>query len=372
MRTVLQSAKNVDHVRFNLTLVRHAETHANADGIIQGLSDTELSNIGYLQSQALGRHLQYHRFSHIYSSDLKRAAETARHVRAISRVSTCDIQFHSLLRERRYGIAQGRTRQWLRELAKENGVPYASFTPPGAESVTELRDRTVSFFRQLCDELLQKFGTNSSTPSSAKSYTSNSSSKENSSQPLSHSVSSENLTLSPRTVIKSNRKRSLSTGHLPIEFLTNTAITSSCDSSIDSALDVSSIESDQQSIASSTSLISRNSSFEKCRNLFKGLLHSPYKNQFSDIDVLLVSHGAVIRELIKYFACDLQTDIGQYLDTIQDIAPNTSITRFEVTYSMNEDLNSITLQLIDYHNKTHLINANNDEYNLDVVNKCSL
>ncbi len=52
-----------------------AETHANADGIIQGSIDTELSDIGYLQSKALGRYLQYHRFSHIYSSDLKRASE---------------------------------------------------------------------------------------------------------------------------------------------------------------------------------------------------------------------------------------------------------------------------------------------------------
>ncbi len=52
-----------------------AETNANADGIIQGAIDTELSNIGYLQSKALGRYLQYHRFSHIYSSDLKRASE---------------------------------------------------------------------------------------------------------------------------------------------------------------------------------------------------------------------------------------------------------------------------------------------------------
>ncbi len=52
-----------------------AETNANADGIIQGLTDTELSTIGYLQSQALGRYVQYHRFSHIYSSNLKRAAE---------------------------------------------------------------------------------------------------------------------------------------------------------------------------------------------------------------------------------------------------------------------------------------------------------
>lgn len=64
-----------DHANF--TVHSSAETDANADGVIQGLTDTELSNIGYLQSQALGRHLQNHHFSHIYSSDLKRAAEVS-------------------------------------------------------------------------------------------------------------------------------------------------------------------------------------------------------------------------------------------------------------------------------------------------------
>jgi broad specificity phosphatase PhoE len=39
--------------------------------------NTELSHIGYLQTQALGRHLQFHRFSHIFSSDLKRASEVS-------------------------------------------------------------------------------------------------------------------------------------------------------------------------------------------------------------------------------------------------------------------------------------------------------
>jgi len=52
-----------------------AETSANANGIIQGSIDTELSEIGYLQAKAVGRHLQYQHFSHIYSSDLKRASE---------------------------------------------------------------------------------------------------------------------------------------------------------------------------------------------------------------------------------------------------------------------------------------------------------
>ena len=52
-----------------------AETNANAHGIIQGSLDTELSPIGYLQSQALARYFQDHHFSHIYSSDLRRAAD---------------------------------------------------------------------------------------------------------------------------------------------------------------------------------------------------------------------------------------------------------------------------------------------------------
>ena len=272
-----------------------------------------------------------------------------------------------------YGIAQGRTRQWLRELAKESGVPYISFTPPGAETTAEVRDRSVEFFQKLCQDLLRKFGTNSSLSSSAKFYTSVSLPKQDHIQPLSRCVSLDNLSFSHQPMIHSIRKRSLSMENLQMKFPTNSRITRSCQSSIDSALDLSSVSSDQRSISSSISTISRNSSFEKHRNLLKNVLPSPYENHFSDLDILLVSHGAIIRELIKYFACDLQTDIGQHFDTIQDIAPNTSITRFEVTHSMTDNGNSTTtLELVDYHNKTHLVTSNNEEVNLDVVNKCNL
>lgn len=371
MRTILQTTRSVDHVRFNLTLVRHAETHANSEGIIQGLVDTELSNIGYLQSKALGRYLQYHRFSRIYSSDLKRAAETTRQIHSSNCVSQCNIQFESLLRERMYGVAQGKTRQWLRELAKESGVPYVNFTPPGAESASQVRERAITFFRKVCQELLEKYGPNSSVQSIEKSYTSNSLSKQDKNlQVLSRSVSLESLTNEQFNVPM--RKRSLSSGDQQETSLQTITIPNSHQSSIDSALDLSSVSSDQRSISSSISTMSRNSSFEKHRYPFKSPFQSPYNNLFSEHDILVVSHGAVIRELIKYFACDLQTDIGKHFDTIQDIAPNTSVTRFQVTYSINEDSTSSTLlELVDYHNKTHLINSN-DEYNLDVVNKCSL
>jgi len=249
-----------------------------------------------------------------------------------------------------YGIAQGRTRQWLRELAKENDVPYSNFTPPGAETTGQLRERAIKFFRKLCQELLIKFGT--STLLTKQDTT------------LTHSVSTENLLLNQQILKNSKQKHSISIGNIDGELTSNTILTTSCHSSIDSALDLSSLSSDQES-TSSLSIVSRNSSFEKQRNSIKNFFHSPYENHFSDLDVLVISHGAVIRELIKYFACDLQTDIGEHFDTIQELAPNTSITRFQVTYSIS----TTKLQLIDYNNKTHLVN---NEYNLDVINKCSL
>lgn len=254
----------------------------------------------------------------------------------------------------------------MRELAKENGVPYASFTPPGAETNTEVRDRAVKFFQTLCQNLHDELRTKTTVlPRQATN--------EESGQVLSRSVSTEDLIRARETKSPLNRQRSCSTGNLDLTFNENEDTTSSHRSSIDSALDLSSVSSDQQSIASTTSLISRNSSFEKQRCIFDNIFVSPYKNHFSDVEVLVVSHGAVIRELIKYFACDLQTDIGQHFDTIQEIAPNTSITRFQVVYSMkNVSSGQCSLELVDYHCKVHLHQSNNEEFNLDVVNKCNL
>jgi hypothetical protein len=244
-----------------------------------------------------------------------------------------------------YGIAQGRTRQWLHELAEENGVAYNNFTPPGAETTEQVRERAIRFFRKLCQELLIRFGRSSLLT------------KQNASR----SISIENLFFNQQISKKSIKKRSTSTGNLDVQLANDIIPAISCRSSIDSAFDLSSSSSDQQS-SSSSSILSRNSSFEKQRSLTKDFSHSSYENHFSDLDVLIVSHGGVIRELIKYFAFDLQTDIGQNFDIIQELPSNTSITRFQVTHSP-----TTKLKLIEYHNKTHL-----EEYNLDVTNKCSL
>jgi len=86
-------------------LLRHGETAENALHIIQGQLDTQLNASGRLQAQIIGQAMQDVPFTHAFSSDAHRAADTARAV----------LQYHpgvvlkpsTLLRERHMGIFQG-------------------------------------------------------------------------------------------------------------------------------------------------------------------------------------------------------------------------------------------------------------------------
>jgi broad specificity phosphatase PhoE len=61
-----------------LLLVRHGQSTWNHEGRIQGQLDPPLSDEGRLQAVQLGRKLAGRRFAGFYSSDLRRATETAR------------------------------------------------------------------------------------------------------------------------------------------------------------------------------------------------------------------------------------------------------------------------------------------------------
>ena len=67
-----------------LYLVRHGETHSNRERRFQGQLDVPLSPAGHEQAVALGRWLADRpaRFDALYSSDLRRAAQTAETVGA--------------------------------------------------------------------------------------------------------------------------------------------------------------------------------------------------------------------------------------------------------------------------------------------------
>ncbi|KAK4178808.1 histidine phosphatase superfamily [Triangularia setosa] len=61
-----------------LFLVRHGETVDNVAGLYAGIRDSPLTAHGVLQARRLGEHLaKYHRVTHVFSSDLQRAVDTA-------------------------------------------------------------------------------------------------------------------------------------------------------------------------------------------------------------------------------------------------------------------------------------------------------
>lgn len=75
-----------DHV---LSLIRHGQTQANVEGRWQGRGDWDLDDVGFRQAEALGEWYGRHRT--VYTSPLKRAASTARHVALNGVVSVDDL-----------------------------------------------------------------------------------------------------------------------------------------------------------------------------------------------------------------------------------------------------------------------------------------
>ena len=61
----------------NLILIRHGETDWNRIGRCQGVADIVLNENGKKQARDLAHSLRDHNIKAIYSSDLKRARETA-------------------------------------------------------------------------------------------------------------------------------------------------------------------------------------------------------------------------------------------------------------------------------------------------------
>lgn len=138
---------------FALTLVRHGETRHNKYNVIQGQLDVPLSNIGMEQAQLLGKHLQQQKFTHVYSSDLSRAKQTALSILEKNNVTPGPIVEDQRLRERKFGSVEGRSFGYLREASNKANQSVGSYTPPGAETLAQVRQRAVSFFDDLCQLL---------------------------------------------------------------------------------------------------------------------------------------------------------------------------------------------------------------------------
>jgi broad specificity phosphatase PhoE len=89
-----------------ILLIRHGETDWNRDGRWQGHNDIPLNQAGIEQAQALARRLAGWPITHIYSSDLQRAAQTAG---ILSQTLGVEPMLDEIWRERDVGLFGGLT-----------------------------------------------------------------------------------------------------------------------------------------------------------------------------------------------------------------------------------------------------------------------
>lgn len=93
-----------------LVVWRHGETAQNSGGIYQGQLDTELSDVGVEQAAVAAGALTAYAPSALVSSDLRRAADSAR---ALAGLTGLEPRLDARLREIDVGTWSGMTRAWV-------------------------------------------------------------------------------------------------------------------------------------------------------------------------------------------------------------------------------------------------------------------
>ena len=133
-----------------LLIIRHGKTAWNIEGRLQGSQDIELHPIGVRQAEALAERLQDETFTALYSSDLKRAAQTAE---CIARRTHHQVQFHRGLRERNFGIFEGMTGAEIEAQYPEAWVRFRRWDPdlvvPNGDSLRQYYEAAIACVEEL-------------------------------------------------------------------------------------------------------------------------------------------------------------------------------------------------------------------------------
>lgn len=137
----------------DLLLVRHGQSEANRDGIMQGRLDSPLTELGRRQAQAAGRWLKAQglRWDAAYCSPLRRALDTALQITALSDAVAPGLEPD--LAELHVGSIEGRTREEIRashpDFFERDLLGIGDFSAFGGESYDQVQERVGRFMARL-------------------------------------------------------------------------------------------------------------------------------------------------------------------------------------------------------------------------------
>jgi broad specificity phosphatase PhoE len=140
-----------------LLLLRHGETNWNSQGRCQGLTDLDLNETGAQQARETAWSLRNESIDAIYSSDLKRAFQTAG---AVNKYHDLGVTIDSDLRELNHGDLEGRTFEEVRDAFPEfikawrNQPAYLPI--PGGESFADVNHRSSRSLERICHRHAQQ------------------------------------------------------------------------------------------------------------------------------------------------------------------------------------------------------------------------
>jgi glucosyl-3-phosphoglycerate phosphatase len=121
-------------------LLRHGRTASNAEGRIQGQLDVPLDDLGRRQADALGTAFEADPPAVVVSSDLSRAADTAR---AVAAHVGLEVSYDERLRETHFGQWQGLTGDEVHAGWPEESARWRSGQggPLGGETAAQVAER---------------------------------------------------------------------------------------------------------------------------------------------------------------------------------------------------------------------------------------
>ena len=130
--------------------IRHGQTAWNADSRIQGHTDIELDELGLWQAERVAQALGDDELHAVYSSDLKRAQQTAAPLAARKGLS---MRLEPGLRERGFGEFEGLSFVQIEQRWPEQAVAWRrrepGFGARGGEVLRDFRERVVAAVERL-------------------------------------------------------------------------------------------------------------------------------------------------------------------------------------------------------------------------------